>query len=103
MDYNGGKIVPKDFNTTDQENCCSGMPLLGLLGEVDISRLTGREREVLHLLGVASSNMRIAHRLGISERTVKKHVANILEKLGLSSRLEAALVAIVQHDLVCLQ
>ncbi|MFE9117606.1 response regulator transcription factor [Streptomyces sp. NPDC007172] len=66
-----------------------------------LDRLSAREKEVLYLLGTAASNVSIACRLGIAERTVKKHVANILAKLGVSSRLQAALVAIVQHELIC--
>lgn len=55
--------------------------------------LTSREREVLRLLGEGLSNARIARRLGISEATVKTHVSSILGKLGVESRLQAALAA----------
>ncbi|GMA38987.1 response regulator [Mobilicoccus caccae] len=55
--------------------------------------LTDREREVLAVIGEGLSNRDIAARLFISENTVKNHVHNILDKLRLTSRTEAALVA----------
>jgi DNA-binding NarL/FixJ family response regulator len=58
-----------------------------------VEHLTSREREVLRLLGEGLSNARIARRLEISEATVKTHVSNILGKLGVESRLQAALAA----------
>ncbi|OJX37869.1 MAG: hypothetical protein BGO78_07420 [Chloroflexi bacterium 44-23] len=51
--------------------------------------LTSREVEVLELVGAGSSTGEIAHRLYISENTVKYHVRNILQKLGASNRAEA--------------
>jgi DNA-binding NarL/FixJ family response regulator len=50
--------------------------------------LTGRERDVLELLAEGFSNRVVAERLGISEHTVKFHVASIYGKLGASSRAE---------------
>lgn len=58
------------------------------------SSLTPREREVLALVGAAYSNQEIARTLHISERTARTHVSNILRKLDLSSRTEAALLAV---------
>ncbi|GAB48474.1 response regulator [Mobilicoccus pelagius] len=58
--------------------------------------LTEREREVLAVLGEGLTNKEIAGRLFISENTVKNHVHNLLEKLGLHSRTEAALFAVRQ-------
>lgn len=55
--------------------------------------LTAREREVLDCLGDGLSNARIARHLSISEATVKTHVSNVLAKLQVESRLQAALVA----------
>jgi DNA-binding NarL/FixJ family response regulator len=51
--------------------------------------LSRREREVVELIAGAATNMQIARRLGITEGTVKRHVSNILTKLGAVSRLDA--------------
>jgi DNA-binding NarL/FixJ family response regulator len=58
-----------------------------------IDALTDREREVLGLLVDARTNRQIANQLYISEKTVSVHVSNILAKLGVSGRVEAAAVA----------
>jgi DNA-binding NarL/FixJ family response regulator len=64
--------------------------------------LTERETEVLRLLAEGKANKEIAHGLRIGEKTVKTHVSNILAKLGVQSRTQAALYA-VQIGLVSLQ
>ncbi|MFB3050622.1 MAG: LuxR C-terminal-related transcriptional regulator [Acidimicrobiia bacterium] len=51
--------------------------------------LTGRELEVLTLVGEGKTSREIAEQLYISENTVRNHVRNILDKLGLKSRFEA--------------
>src|SRR5690606_29409973 len=56
--------------------------------------LTERETEVLRLIGSGRSNKEIALALTIGEKTVKTHVSNILSKLGVSSRTQAALHAV---------
>lgn len=61
--------------------------------------LSGRESEVLCLLAQGRSNKQIANRLHIGETTVKSHVSNVLAKLGMASRTQAALYA-VQSGLV---
>jgi NarL family two-component system response regulator LiaR len=62
--------------------------------EDDPRSLTGREIEVLQLVAKGHSNRAIATELGISEATVRTHVSNILAKLSLESRTQAALYAL---------
>jgi NarL family two-component system response regulator LiaR len=64
-------------------------------GEQDdgYERLTPREGEVLNLIGRGFSNKRIALELGVAEKTAKTHVSNLLGKLGLADRTQAALYA----------
>jgi DNA-binding NarL/FixJ family response regulator len=59
-----------------------------------VNSLTDREREVLVLVAKGLSNQQIADSLVISERTARTHVSNILGKLGVASRTQAALLAI---------
>lgn len=61
--------------------------------------LTPRERDVLALIVAGHNNTAIAQRLAVSPSTVRYHVSNILAKLGVTSRTEAAVLA-VQHGLV---
>ena len=61
--------------------------------------LTEREKDVLRLLGQGMSNKEIGVALFITERTARTYVSNILGKLGLASRTQAALYA-VEHKLV---
>ena len=56
--------------------------------------LSEREREILALVARGRANKEIAHELVISERTARTHVSNILRKLGLASRTQAALLAV---------
>jgi DNA-binding CsgD family transcriptional regulator len=53
-----------------------------------LARLTPREREVAMEVAAGRTNAQIAHRLHLSERTVEKHVSNLLTKLGLNTRAE---------------
>jgi two-component system nitrate/nitrite response regulator NarL len=55
--------------------------------------LTDRERQVLKMIAAGLSNKMIGNKLGITEGTVKVHVKNLLHKLGLRSRVEAAVWA----------
>jgi DNA-binding NarL/FixJ family response regulator len=60
--------------------------------------LTEREQDVMRLLGRGWDNQRIAAELCISERTVRFHLRNIYDKIGVNSRIEAAVWA-VRHGL----
>ena len=67
-------------------------------GQAPLSKLTGREMEILHCLAAGLNNREIAQTLYISENTVKKHISNLLAKLELEDRTQAALFA-VSHGL----
>ena len=64
--------------------------------ESPFAKLTPREVEILALLAEGQSNKVIARNLGISDGTVKLHVKSILRKLGVHSRVEAAVIAVEQ-------
>ena len=75
----------------------SGNGVQGKPGD-GLASLTARERDVLARVAQGLSNRAIAETLGITERTARTHVSNVLAKLGLASRTQAALFA-VQHGL----
>jgi len=58
--------------------------------------LTSRENEVLGMMAEGLANKEIAHRLGISEHTVKFHITSIMSKLNASSRTEAVMLGLRQ-------
>ena len=59
--------------------------------------LTKRELEVISLVTLGNTNREIAEALSISEETVKRHLANIFDKVGMSSRVELAMFAVEHH------
>jgi DNA-binding NarL/FixJ family response regulator len=59
-----------------------------------VTGLTSRERDVVVLIAQGGTNRQIAARLGVTERTARTHVSNILRKLGLASRTQAAMWAV---------
>lgn len=69
----------------------TGQPSSGGFG------LTSREVEIISAIKEGNSNREIASKLAISEETVKRHLSNIYSKLGVSSRLELAVLASEQH------
>ena len=64
-----------------------------------LQELTDREREILGLIGTGLSNREIGERLFLSEKTIKHYVTNILQKLQVRSRVEAALFAARHNSL----
>jgi two-component system nitrate/nitrite response regulator NarL len=70
-----------------------------LTAEKNSVRLTARELDVVSCVVKGSSNRDIATHFHLSEETVKRHLSNIFEKTGVSTRLELALFAI-EHQLV---
>ena len=51
--------------------------------------LTPREKEIIHLLVKNFSTKEIAKELNISEKTVRNHISNVIQKLGVESRIQA--------------
>lgn len=93
--HHGGVVLPKDFTMhvlkelkikTDKD-CAKPLP-------VGINELTEREREVLMHLGHGLNNKEVADLLFITEGTVKNHVSNVIQKLGLRDRTQAAIYAV---------
>jgi two-component system, NarL family, response regulator LiaR len=62
--------------------------------QVAVADLTGREQEVLRYIAAGMNNREIAEKMVISEKTVKTHVSNILGKLALDDRTQAAIWAL---------
>lgn len=62
----------------------------------ELNKLSPRERETLVLVARGQSNKEIARTLDLAESTVKIHVQNVLRKLGLTSRVQAAVFAVEQ-------
>ena len=89
-----------------------GKILMGVRGELqpranpaqtaiasELNKLSPREREILGFIARGQSNKEIARELDLAESTVKIHVQNILRKLNLTSRVQAAVFA-VEHGIV---
>ncbi|MCW3478220.1 response regulator [Neisseriaceae bacterium JH1-16] len=71
-----------------------GGPAVPPPAEDGFDKLTAREREILHYLARGLSNKEIGRELDLAESTVKIHVQNVLRKLGCSSRVQAAVLAV---------
>jgi DNA-binding NarL/FixJ family response regulator len=79
----GGTLIPAEI----------AAQLARAVGQPRRDRLTAREREILALLAEGLSNRAAGERLGIAERTVKFHVAEILARLGATNRAQAVAIA----------
>lgn len=72
----------------------AGRIVAQVVGQTKVSaRLTAREGQVLKCVAQGLANKQIAHRLSISERTVKFHLASVFQKLGTENRAQAVAVA----------
>lgn len=90
------KVMAKFHELVQQQQ--SKTPSVPLVNN-EVSRLTRRELEVLQCIVDGMSNKECAQHLFISEKTVKNHVTNLLRKLDVADRTQAAVYA-VQHGLV---
>ncbi len=68
-----------------------------IAGPEQAYNLTKRELEVISLVTLGNTNREIGEALSISEETVKRHLANIFDKVGMSSRVELAMFAVEHH------
>jgi DNA-binding CsgD family transcriptional regulator len=87
------------FQRLDARPDLTRIDTLSVVEPQHTSKLTAREREVIRLVATGKSNRAIAKQLSISERTVDRHVSNILLKLELPSRSAATAYA-YEHGLV---
>ena len=62
-------------------------------GEAVLDSLTPQERRIFDLIGGGSTNRQIAEELFLAEKTIKNHITNLMAKLGMSRRTEAAALA----------
>ena len=83
----GERYLPYDFGTAEAANTVDS----------SFESLSAREMQTLEQLCIGLSNKEIARYLGIQEVTVKLHVKNLLAKLGVSNRTQAALLAKERH------
>lgn len=63
------------------------------------SLLTKREKEIFHLLTLNKSTKEIAEELCISEKTVRNHISNVIQKLGVNSRIQALLELMKMNEI----
>jgi NarL family two-component system response regulator LiaR len=96
--YRGEGVLPPQFVSRVMNEFARVSAQKESLAQL-FATLSDREVEVLKLIAEGLSNRQIAERLFISEKTVKNHVSNILDKLHVNDRTEAALAA-VRHGLV---
>jgi DNA-binding NarL/FixJ family response regulator len=87
--HSGGTFVPRDFIFMNGEAAPSSTGRKAS----ETGRLTQRELAVLDLIRLGHSNKLVAETLGMSASTVKVHVRNIMQKMGVSNRTQVALTA----------
>ncbi|KPL57969.1 response regulator [Rossellomorea vietnamensis] len=94
----GGMVLPKELTADIVREMRRNQPAeqINTVPEI-VKELTEREREVLQHLGLGLNNKEIAGKLYISEGTVKNHVSNLISKLQLRDRTQAAIFAVRYH------
>lgn len=98
------RAVVEGYYWVDDRRLSSTREIIGELlaatstaGPEQAYNLTKRELEVISLVTLGNTNREIAQALSISEETVKRHLANIFDKVGMSSRVELAMFAVEHH------
>ncbi|MDQ2624827.1 MAG: response regulator transcription factor [Actinomycetota bacterium] len=89
----GGALLDPRLTVRLVEEHVRGRTVADPAAELQLGRLTAREREVLELLARGCSNQEIAVRLHLGETTVKSHVAHTLSKIGARDRIQAVVFA----------
>ncbi len=89
------RVCGVTLNRTADFVMWSGLPQPIARALLQAPSLSPRERSVFELLGLGYDNRSLARSLEMSERTVKRHVTAILAKLGLESRLQVGLTAVL--------
>lgn len=94
----GGMVLPKELTADIVREMRRNQSFDETVNDDDVQKrineLTERELEVLHKLGLGLNNKEIAAELFISEGTVKNHVSNVINKLELRDRTQAAIFAV---------
>jgi DNA-binding NarL/FixJ family response regulator len=98
-DLFGGKTLLNPAETAEMVGEVAAWRKQAMIEREALARLTAREREVLVLLSQGLENRAIADRLSIGVETVRTHVASLLSKLGVDTRLQAVLLAL-RHGVV---
>jgi two-component system NarL family response regulator len=92
---NGGVWVTRSLLPAWSTNCASTWTRIASRPRrrrtMSLAELTQREREIVRLIVEGASNKEVASSLNISERTVKGHLSNVFQKLGVSDRLKLVL------------
>ncbi len=90
--------MPPNEKLLKSRTGCASVPVMRTeKSAILISKLTTAERRILSLVSLAKTNKEIAVALGISPATVKRHLENILKKLGLRNRVEAAIYGLIAN------
>ncbi|MBM4289044.1 MAG: hypothetical protein FJ135_13045 [Deltaproteobacteria bacterium] len=90
---------PGRFNPAVGQSPADRLGIKASSGGCPITPLTSREREVLRMVAQGATNLEIAAQLELSHHTIKSHIINIFNKLGVKDRTRAAVWA-VRHNLV---
>lgn len=84
------QLISKNVSTKQEQTVSKGLESI----EAKVAELTIREREILIYIADGDSNKQIARNLDVAENTVKVHVQNILKKLEVNSRVQAAVIVV---------